>query len=59
MKSEIKGDTLVLTIDISKAALEAAPLSKTGKSKVVATTSGFCSYMTPNGAVKLSLNCIR
>lgn len=34
------GDNLVLTIDISKAALDAATPSASGKSKVVASTHG-------------------
>jgi hypothetical protein len=52
VKGEIKGDTLVLTIDISKASREAAQPSKSGKTKVLATTSGFTGY----GDVKVSLN---
>lgn len=52
IKGEIKGDTLVLTIDISKAAREAAQPSKSGKTKILATTSGFTGY----GDVKVSLN---
>ena len=52
VKGEIKGDTLVLTIDISKAAREAAKDSKTGKTKILATTSGFTGF----GDVKVSLN---
>jgi hypothetical protein len=52
VKGEIKGDTLVLTIDISKAAKDAAQPSKSGKTKVLATTSGFTGF----GDVKVSLN---
>ncbi len=52
VKGEIKGDTLVLTIDISKAARDAAKDSKSGKSKILATTSGFTGF----GDVKVSLN---
>lgn len=49
---EIKGDKLILTIDLSKASRDAAEPSKSGKSKVLATTSGFTGY----GDVKVSLN---
>jgi hypothetical protein len=52
VKGEIKGDTLVLTIDISKAAKDAAQPSKSGKTKVLATTAGFTGF----GDVKVSLN---
>lgn len=52
VKGEIKGDTLVLTIDISKQAREAAKPSKSGKTNVLATTSGFTGF----GDIKVSLN---
>lgn len=52
VKGEIKGDLLVLTIDISKTAKDAAQPSKSGKTKVLATTSGFTGF----GDVKVSLN---
>lgn len=52
VKGEIKGDTLVLTIDISQKAKDAAGPSKSGKTKVLATTSGFTGF----GDVKVSLN---
>ena len=51
---EIKGDKVVITVDISKAAIEAAQPSKSGKSKVVASTGGF----QKAGLVKVSLNVI-
>ena len=38
---KIENDKLVITCDVSKAALEAAEPSSTGKTKTVATTSGF------------------
>lgn len=44
IKGEIKGDTLVLTIDISKAARDQAVASKSGKTRVIATTHGFTRY---------------
>jgi len=52
--TELKGDKLTITVDVSKAALEAAEASSSGKSKVVASTKGF----TGIGPVKLSLNVI-
>lgn len=52
VKGEIKGDILTLTIDVSKAARDAAKDSKSGKSKILATTSGFTGF----GDVKVSLN---
>jgi len=52
VKGEIKGDELVLTISLSKAAREAAKPSSSGKTKILATTSGFTGF----GDVKVSLN---
>jgi hypothetical protein len=53
--SEIKdGDKLVLTIDISKTSLEKAEPSKSGKTKMVATTRGFVKV----GPVQVSLNVV-
>ncbi len=49
----VKGDKLVIEIDISKAALDAAEASNSGKTRIVASTGGFAGY----GPVKLSLNC--
>jgi hypothetical protein len=45
---------MVITVDISKEAIEAAPPSKTGKSKIVAGTGGFQKV----GTVKVLLNVI-
>ena len=53
--AKIVNDKLVIEIDVSKAALEAAEASKSGKTHIVATTGGFTGY----GPVKLSLNCTR
>lgn len=52
VKGEIKGDHLVLTIDISAKAQKHAKPSSTGKTKLIATTNGFVNY----GTVKVSLN---
>lgn len=56
MNVKIEGDKLVITIDVSKAAFEAAQPSTSGKTKVVASTHGFSGYQTPNGMLNLSLN---
>lgn len=52
-KIEQRGDTLVITIDTSKAARDAAALSQSGKTRVLATTRGFTRF----GDVGVSLNC--
>lgn len=52
VRGEIKGDLLILTIDISKAAKDAAQPSSSGKTLMLATTSGFTGF----GDVKVSLN---
>ncbi len=46
-----EGDTLVLKIDASRAALAAATPSATGKTKIVATSSGNQAITLPNGTV--------
>lgn len=52
VKGEMKGDILTLTIDVSKVARDKAPLSKSEKSRLLASTSGFTTF----GDVKVSLN---
>ena len=49
---EIKGDKLILTIDVSAAAMQAAQPSKSGKTRVLASTNGFTRF----GEVSVSLN---
>lgn len=49
---EIKGDKLILTIDCSTTARQNAEASKSGKSRVLATTHGFTRY----GDMAVSLN---
>jgi len=41
MTMTIKGGKLVIEVDVSAAALQNAPMSSTGKSRIVASTSGF------------------
>lgn len=52
VQGKIEGDKLVLTIDVSKAAREAAQPSKSGKTVILATTGGFTRF----GDVAVSLN---
>lgn len=52
VNGEIKGDKLILTIDLSDAARKAAKPSKTGKTVILATTGGFTRF----GDVSVSLN---
>lgn len=52
VKGEVKGDTLVLTIDISETTRKNAGMSSSNKSRLIATTSGFAQF----GDIKVSLN---
>ena len=52
MEMNIVNGKLVITIDVSDKAIAAARDSKTGKSKIVASTCGF----TRVGPVSVSLN---
>ena len=54
MHMEMKGTTLTITVDCSPSVLKAAPSSASGKSRIVATTSGFSTV----GPVKVGLNVI-
>jgi hypothetical protein len=54
VQTKVQGDKLIITVDVSEALLKAAPPSKTGKSRIVASTSGF----TAVGNVKLNLTAI-
>ena len=51
-KIEQKGETLLITIDTSEATRKAAAPSKSGKTKVLASTHGFVNY----AGVGLSIN---
>ncbi len=60
MNIENKGDQLIITLDCSKEAWDAAPPSKSsGKTKVVAGTGGFLAVNTKQGMARLSVNLIR
>ncbi len=52
IKGELKGDLLTLVIDCSKEARDAAEPSKSGKTRILATTSGFTRF----GDVSVSVN---
>lgn len=41
METEVKDNKLVITIDISPEACKAAPISKSGKSRIIASSGGF------------------
>ena len=50
VSTEVKGDKLIVTMDIGKAALQGAPPSASGKTKLVATTGGALAISMPNGS---------
>jgi hypothetical protein len=50
------GEILTITIDLSKAALKAARPSSTGKTLLVASTSGTLPVASPHAPVSVSLN---
>lgn len=52
MKIEMRGETLVIEVDCSAAALERAPESKSKKTRLLATTNGFKTV----GHVSVGLN---
>lgn len=54
MQIEHKGDQVIVTIDVSETALKAARPSASGKTLLVATTSG----PRRAGPVSISLNCM-
>ena len=56
MNFEVKGDKLIITVDVSKTAFENAVPSSSGKTKVVASTRGFTGLQTPAGVVQISAN---
>lgn len=56
VKTSVKGDVLTVTIDIGKATLDAAQPSKSGKTKIVASTNG---AVLVHDDLKLSLNLYR
>lgn len=55
MTMTVKGDKLIIEVDVSKAAIAKAGLSKSGKNKLLATTGGLTSVQGANG-LKVGLN---
>jgi hypothetical protein len=54
---EVKGDKLIITVDVSATTCEAAGMSSTGKTKQVATSSGQMPITSPKGwSIGFSLN---
>lgn len=41
VQTERKGDKLIITVDVSKRSIEQAHMSASGKSKLIASSSGF------------------
>jgi len=56
VQHEVKGDKLIITVDVSKKLIENAPMTKSGKNKNVASTEGFTS-VNGNG-LRFGLNVI-
>lgn len=52
VKTEVKGQTLVITVDLSQ---RLGP-SKSGKTELIASTNGNASAPGPHSAVKFGLN---
>ncbi len=55
--TEIKNGKLVITVDISKPILDKAPFSKTGKNRLVASSSGMMDVPNTDG-IRIGLNVI-
>jgi hypothetical protein len=53
----VQDGKLIITVDISSDVISAAAISKTGKSKIVATTGGFQRLADPQ-TIRFSLNVI-
>jgi hypothetical protein len=56
VSASIDGDTLTITIDIGKQAIASAPLSSTGKTVLVASTSGAVPVACAHAPLSFSLN---
>ena len=55
VNTSVKGDKLIIEIDIGKSAIAKAEMSKSGKNKLLATTGGFTSVQGANG-IRIGLN---
>lgn len=59
MNIKTSNGKLIIEVDVSPSTLKGAPMSSTGKSRVVASTHGFTGVALDSGAqVKVSLNVI-
>lgn len=58
MKVEFVKGNVVITIPVTDETIKAAPESKSGKSKMLASTGGFVPVEGAPAGVKLSLNLI-
>ena len=55
--TKVQGGKLIITVDIAQRNIDEAKISKTGKSKIVATTGGF-RKVAEDSTVSYSLNVI-
>jgi hypothetical protein len=53
---EVKGDKLIITVDISQSAITAAPPSSSGKTKLVGTTGGAVSVPCKYASLTFAIN---
>jgi hypothetical protein len=53
---ELKGGKLIITVDVSDKAVKDAPMSKSGKNKLLASTGGFESA---GQGIRVGLNVIK
>lgn len=54
---EVKGDKLIITVDVSAKTIASAPPSSSGKTSLVGTTGGAVNIAAPNGKpVSFALN---
>jgi hypothetical protein len=56
MEVALKGDKLVISVDVGEAALRAAAPSSTGKTRTVATTHGFRDVNGNKNGLRVSVN---
>lgn len=56
VKAEIKGNKLIIEVDVSQQTVDKAVTSKSGKNKLVASTSGF---MSVGDGFRIGLNVIK
>jgi hypothetical protein len=58
MKITYEGDEIVIRVPCTAEAAKAAPVSKSGKSRMIATTGGFAAVPGAPDGVKVGLNVI-